>query len=1650
MSKADKLKKATEKTEKPSKTTSSEDLTYEEKEVKIVDKEKRTNELTFKKLQLKNQILLRPDTYIGSTKKVKYVDPIWVLEKDKFVQKQVAITEGFVRLFIECVSNAIDNVWRSDEFKIPCKYIKINIDTKEGLFSVWNDGKTIPIEKHKEENIYIPELIFGNLLTSSNYNDSEERKTSGKNGIGCKAVSIFSTHFGVECFNPDKGIYKQTWENNMDKVSKPDIDTVKSHFPKKIEEGKNGYTKVSWKPELSRFDMKEIDNDTMSVIEKYIVDTAMTVCKYGVKVLYNDKEIVMKDYKDYIRYYFKELPDEFMLFNQPENTCVVCPANEFTHISFVNGINTKDGGVHVDAWCEQLFRPLLNKLNEKTKKFDMRDIKKHFFIFVNCSLDKPRFDNQSKTRLNSPQPAVEIKPAAITKLSKWKFLSVMKESLKLKDMLNLKSETERKRGTSRIEGLDDANFAGKSGKSGDCILCIAEGQFVNTGYNSMKIEDFKTYDGKVVSFCDKENSLIKSKVLNFFEKGEKKCVKVTFEDGRTLICTPEHKLLNEKNEWIEAKDSKNINIKFGYTSPSCGVDLDFTWELKIKNVVFNLKTIENYNKTLAFVRLLGYLITDGHIRKFTINNNEYYRSCLYLGHINDVNEVLSDIYLLCGKTPQSLTKKNLYSIELPVELTKLYISLKGVTIGSKVSQDYELPLFILEETCPLSVVREFLGGLFGGDGQTVCIDNTSNILTRIGFSQTKIEEKLDSLKNGFNVLSNLLNRFSIKTTIRKERKRKHTNNFELVLYVCRDSTIKFAEEIGFRYCCHKNQRLTFGYSYFLYRDNLIRQYQNFIDNVKKYKEDNNLTIKHAFECCYNNLPESDIITFGKNNIKIGTIYRQLNRDFSNCNRCPDTYNVLSATEFFQKIGVAHFFLRQSDRKISYGVNRESIGYKTYNLSVVKIEDVGLKKVYDLEIENTHNFLVNGAIVHNCTTEGISAKTYVVKGMKYGLFGKKGHDYIGVLPIRGKFINVRNASINSIIKNKEVKSLIQALGLQHGLDYSLEENRKKLRYGKFVCISDADVDGFHITSLLYNFFDVLFPSLVRNNDFFYFMRIPILKITDKKTPKDFYFLNEAQKYLTENKIKKDNVRYFKGLGTSNDQDIKNDFGKKVVQIESKTKESQELINNIFSKDTADFRKDWLAKFVPDNNKPNVEDKIDIAEFINEELIHFSIDDCKRSIPSLLDGLKESQRKVLYSAIKRNLSFKAKSLKVAQFAGYIAENTNYHHGEQNLYDTITKLAQRFVGSNNIPLLFNDGQFGERIENGKDAANGRYIFTKLDCLTRYIFREEDDDFLEHKNDDGDIIEKKYYIPIVPNILINGNTGIGTGWSCNIPSYNLIDIINWINLWIKEKEAEQKDELVLVDKPELVPYFRNFKGTVKVDGHKVITTGVIKKVGNTYVITEIPIGRKNMSISKYKEKLEELKEKGIVKTIRDNSTENDVNFTITISDDDIEMDNLFELLCLTDTIYTNNMVLFDKNETLQKYNSVQKILKTFCADRYDLYVKRREGILKAMEFDLKILQNKKRFISEITEGKLVIKDKEDDELEEELKKKKYATKDDKYDYLTTIQMRQITKTKIKELQTQIDKLTKDIDTYRKLTPLDIWKNELSELSSKYQDYIK
>ena len=190
----------------------------------------------------------------------------------------------------------------------------------------------------------------------------------------------------------------------------------------------------------------------------------------------------------------------------------------------------------------------------------------------------------------------------------------------------------------------------------------------------------------------------------------------------------------------------------------------------------------------------------------------------------------------------------------------------------------------------------------------------------------------------------------------------------------------------------------------------------------------------------------------------------------------------------------------------------------------------------------------------------------------------------------------------------------------------------------------------------------------------------------------------------------------------------------------------------------------------------EKTVSIKEFGDNDLIHFSNSDNIRSIPSVIDGFKPSQRKVLYCCFKRKLD---NEIRVAQLAGYVSEHGAYHHGEASLQGTIINMAQDFVGSNNINLLDPIGQFGTRLHGGKDSAQPRYIYTKLQEISYKLFNKDDEDLYQYIEDDGEKVEPNYYVPTLPMLLINGTSGIGTGWSTNIPCFNPKDIIKNIKLY-------------------------------------------------------------------------------------------------------------------------------------------------------------------------------------------------------------------------------------------------------------------------------
>jgi len=674
-------------------------------------------------------------------------------------------------------------------------------------------------------------------------------------------------------------------------------------------------------------------------------------------------------------------------------------------------------------------------------------------------------------------------------------------------------------------------------------------------------------------------------------------------------------------------------------------------------------------------------------------------------------------------------------------------------------------------------------------------------------------------------------------------------------------------------------------------------------------------------------------------------------------------------------------------------------------------------------------------------EGLSAKTYATNGINVGWNGKKGRSYFGIMPLRGKCLNVRNATMKAISENKEITDIIQTLNLRYQTDYSDDDNWKTLRYGKVLIITDADEDGHHICSLIINFFHKLFPSILKRDPcFLNIMMTPIAKITfDRKTIITYYSDFAYQKALQEKK-KMLEVKYYKGLGTSSDQEIRDTFGQKVVGLKYDD-DTDELLDKVFNKLSTQERKNWLTTYNPNSYTEPI-DLYPISTYINQELIKFSLEDCRRSIPNLYDGLKVSQRKILFSVFKKNLVHSGKSMKVAQLAGYCAEQSNYHHGEQCLFETIIKMTHDFVGSNNIAYLYRDGQFGSRCYGGKDAANARYIFTKLGPLTRYLFPDEDDVLLTYTLDDGDRVEPDYYVPIIPMILVNGcSAGIGTGWSCSVPCFSVEEIVNAVRSWLQDPSSFVLD---------IDPYYRGFRGSIeKIDDKKYVTTGILKVSdkkpfkkdgGPMYEVTELPV---QLWTNKFKEDLEQLLEDKKLVQMHNYSTPNDVNFVFQTSS---SFTPTVENLKMQTTLHISNMVLFTKEDRLQKYDNIKKIFETYAVERLALYEKRKAHLLKTMDHQLRVMTNKMRFISEIYSNELHIFRLPEDKMNEILNDKKYEKIEDGYQYLLNIPMRHFSSEKIMELKQKIDSLKKETRELRQTSPQQLWLKDLDVFMNHYK----
>jgi len=710
---------------------------------------------------------------------------------------------------------------------------------------------------------------------------------------------------------------------------------------------------------------------------------------------------------------------------------------------------------------------------------------------------------------------------------------------------------------------------------------------------------------------------------------------------------------------------------------------------------------------------------------------------------------------------------------------------------------------------------------------------------------------------------------------------------------------------------------------------------------------------------------------------------------------------------------------------------------------------GIAKLTDANWAGTNRS--NECMIIFC--EGDSAKTGVISGLS-----SEDRNTIGVYPLKGKVMNVRGEAVKRISENKEISEIKKILGLEMGKKYKdIDDVNKSLRYSKVVFMTDQDLDGSHIKGLCINLFQNEWSSLTHIPGFIGFMNTPILKAKKGAQELRFYNEGEYEHWKSNNSTTGWNIKYYKGLGTSTKTEFVEYFEEKKFVGFQHTETSDDAIDMVFNKKRSDDRKYWLENVY---NRTSYVDTgntmITYEDFINKELIHFSKYDCDRSIPNLMDGLKISLRKILFAAFKKRLTTE---IKVAQFSGYISEHSCYHHGEESLNKAIVGMAQNFMGSNNINLLVPGGQFGSRIKGGSDASSPRYIFTRLEKMTRFLFPEQDDNILKYLSDDGTPVEPMFYVPIIPMVLVNGSKGIGTGFSTDIMCYNPKQIISYL----KDKLRNINQEPV-----EFIPYYEGFNGTItKVTESKFLFKGLYEKIGEDKIkVNELPIGSWTEDFKELLEDLQNDKDKDgkkiqpIVKEYDDKSKDTTIDFTITFSKGkllELETNNgdhgcngLEKVLKLYTTSSTTNMNLFNSEDKLKKYTSVSDIIDDYFGVRLSHYGLRKEYLIDNLEKELIVLSNKSRYVKELLDGTIDLRKKKKNEINEMLLGKGYniIENDEDYKYLVKMPMDSVSEENIDKINKEHHNKLDELNRIKATTIQQMWLSELEILEQEYVTY--
>lgn len=1534
-----------------------------------------------KKTQLEH-ILDIPDTYIGSIEKVDCDLHVFDDNKNKIVKKKIEFIPGLQRIYEEILLNAFDQTVRENT---GTNKIKVKIDSEKNEIVVENNGNGIPVILKEEEGVYIPEMIFGMLLTSGNYKKGEKRIVGGKNGYGAKLANIFSTEFTLETIDEERAKkFKMTWKDNMTKKGSAKITDTSS----------KGMTRITFKPDLKKFNIQKLSKDMISVMKKRVYDIAVNTNK-GVSVYYNTEKVPIKKFEDYMKLYLKEGEEKKMIVDEDSNKRwaigLYMSDDNFEQVSFVNGINTNLGGTHVDEVSKLIIKEYTEKLKKKKLKIKNSYIKEKLFVFVKSFIENPSFNSQTKefmsSRPNKFGSKWEMNKKFSTALIK---LGIMEEVTSLAEYKEQKELTKTdgkvKRKLYGIPKLEDANNAGTK-KSINTRLILTEGDsakaFAMSGLSKIGRDNYGVFPlkGKLLNVKDQTNDkILKNQEITLLKQilglkqGHKYKSLEETRYGGIIILTDQD---------VDGSHIKGLVMNMFHTFWPELLKLGFVKSLitpivkafkgKTQKVLsfYTLSDYEKWKKTnvsgwrIKYYKGLG--TSDKKEAKEALENiedklvtyswnTEEDNNALVLGFSKDYADKRKEWLMdydrdrIIEQTEKSVSINDFINKDL-IHFSNYdnHRSIPSIIDGLKPTQRKILYTGLNYLTKNEIKVAQFAGLV--GQKTDYHHGEASIVSTVVGMAQNYVGANNCNLflPNGqFGCIDPETPVLLWNGDIKKAKDIKvgdkligddGTDRTVEKLTEGIDDMYKILNGNMDNYIVNSHHILTLCYSghkSIFWKDSTKRWTMNYFDDTNKKVLTKSIGIKNLTKDEAFNKINEYAKTIPDNNIFDINVqqYLKLPEHVKNHmkgivnNKCIEWENI--------------------DLEIDPYILGSWLGDGYSDCHALSSIDSEIVKEWAIWLDK-----IGCEICHCNNSNNHENATYYIRR----------RDNYDTHAIGDKLHNSQNC-----------KGCQTSKHISNVCDWTFNK-----------CNTPYNCEGKNINN--YNAKKLNpFKELFKKNNLFKNKHIPRQYIINSKENR----LKLLAGFIdTDGSLKKQGKNYAYRLFQSRDR-------KYLV-------ESLRIIAGSLG-----FR----AKIYECKNN----------------MLELCITGNVEQIPT-----KVKRKQILINNHNKNPyihKIKVEFLKKGKFCGWnIDKNERFLLGD-------------FTITHNTRLL-----------GGKDRSSERYIYTNVSDITKTIFNSLDNDLLKFIDSDGQIVEPEYYVPCIPMILVNGTLGIGTGFSTEVLPHKIEDLVEYIKNKLDNKPTKTlkpwyrsfNGEIKEIDKQK----YQSIGKYERDDNNCIITitelpVGTWTENYKTFIESSI--------IDSSKDK------KQFIKNYTNHSTESKIHFELELEPKfykklvkKSKLD-ILKTLKLTSNLSETNMYLFDKENKIKKFKSAEEILDYFYDIRLEYYDLRKKKLIEILTNKVEELKNKVRFIRKVKAKQIEVLNTSNDKLNKDLEHFKFIklkNKDDyTFDYLINMAIRTLTLENAKKMEAQYLDLTKELESLKLVDIKDMWREDLQKIVDENKRY--